>query len=56
MLFRSFDEDGALFCNQRYGDWPTALEGDPWRGPAWMLLSAGKAAAATSCVPGHEPD
>ena len=51
-----FDEDGALFCNQRYGDWPTALEGDPWRGPAWMLLSAGKAAAASSCVPGHEPD
>ena len=51
-----FDADGELFCNQRYGDWPMAAEGDPWRGPAWMLLSVGKAAAASSCVPGHEPD
>ncbi|MBQ6465605.1 MAG: family 43 glycosylhydrolase [Oscillospiraceae bacterium] len=51
-----FDEDGELFCNQRYGDWPMALEGEPWRGPAWMLLSVGKAASASSCVPGHEPD
>ena len=51
-----FDEDGELFCNQRYGDWPMAVEGDPWRDPKWMLLSAGKAATASSCVPGHEPD
>jgi hypothetical protein len=51
-----FDEDGELFCNQRYGDWPMALEGEPWRDPAWMLLSVGKAAAASSFVPGHEPD
>ena len=51
-----FDADGELFCNQRYGDWPMAAEGDPWREPAWMLLSVGKAAAASSCVPGHEPD
>ena len=50
-----FDEDGELFCNQRYGDWPMALEGDPWRDPAWMLLSVGKAATASSFVPGHEP-
>ena len=50
-----FDEDGELFCNQRYGDWPMALEGDPWRDPAWMLLSVGKAAAASSFVSGHEP-
>ncbi|MGX8692987.1 MAG: family 43 glycosylhydrolase [Clostridia bacterium] len=51
-----FDEDGELFCNQRYGDWPMALEGDPWRDPAWMLLSVGKAATASSFVPGHKPE
>ena len=51
-----FDADGELFCNQRYGDWPMAAEGDPWRDPAWMLLSVGKAATASSFAPGHEPD
>ena len=51
-----FDADGELFCNQRYGDWPMALEGDPWRDPAWMLLSTGKTATASSFVPGHEPE
>lgn len=51
-----FDTDGELFCNQRYGDWPMALEGDPWRDPAWMLLSVGKAACASSDLPGHEAD
>jgi hypothetical protein len=54
-----FDADGELFCNQRYGDWPMAVSGaaeDPWRDPAWMLLSAGKAATASSCTEGHEPE
>ena len=51
-----FDSDGELFCNQRYGDWPMAAEGDPWRDPKWMLLSVGKAATASSFLPGHEPD
>ena len=51
-----FDESGELFCNQRYGDWPTALDGEPWRDPAWMLLSVGKAATASSFAPGHEPE
>ena len=51
-----FDADSELFCNQRYGDWPFSLEGEPWRDPAWMLLSVGKTAAASSCVPGHEPE
>ena len=54
-----FDSDGELFCNQRYGDWPMAVTGgkdDPWRDPDWMLLSAGKAAAASSFLPGHEPE
>ena len=50
-----FDKDSELFCNQRYGDWPMTTEGDPWRDPAWMLLSAGKAASASSCAEGHEP-
>ena len=50
-----FDADGELFCNQRYGDWPIAAEGDPWRNPAWMLLSAGKQADASSWTQGHEP-
>ena len=53
-----FDSDGELFCNQRYGDWPTEVSGgrdDPWRDPPWMLLSAGKAASASSSAPGHEP-
>ena len=52
-----FDAEGELYCNQRYGDWPTALSGekdDPWRDPVWMLLSVGKGAAASSCLPGHE--
>lgn len=51
-----FDSDGELFCNQRYGDWPMAAAGDPWRDPEWMLLSVGKAATASSFLPGHEPD
>ena len=54
-----FDADGELFCNQRYGDWPTAVSGekdDPWRNPAWMLLSVGKTASASSSQPEHRPE
>ena len=54
-----FDADGELFCNQRYGDWPMSVaEGsdEPWRDPAWMLLSVWKQADASSSVPGHEPE
>ena len=51
-----FDADGELFCNQRYGDWPMTVEGDPWRDPTWMLLSAGKKATASSFTEGHEPE
>lgn len=53
-----FDEDGELFCNQRYGDWPMRIEQgkmDPWRKPEWMLLSYNKPATASSHVPGKEP-
>ncbi len=52
-----FDQDGELFCNQRYGDWPTAVGesfDDPWRDPEWMLLSVGKTASASSQAEGHE--
>ena len=54
-----FDAEGELFCNQRYGDWPLRVgeeETDPWRKPAWMLLSAHKGATASSSLPGHEPE
>ena len=54
-----FDADGDLFCNQRYGDWPMTLSGfrqDPFRDPAWMLLSAKKAACASSFAQGCEPE
>ncbi len=51
-----FDADDELFCNQRYGDWPMTVEGDPWRDPAWMLLSVGKKATASSFADGHEPE
>lgn len=58
-----WDEDGELFCNQRYGDWPMRVTDgrlDPWADPEWMLLSYGKAARASSCIedkgPGHVTD
>lgn len=43
-----FDADGALFCDQRYGDWPRRADAAPWEGPEWMLLSYGKRAYAAS--------
>jgi len=54
-----FDADGELFCNQRYGDWPAAIDKirkNPWSNPDWMLLSAGKQMTASSFVRGYEPD
>ncbi|WP_068505145.1 family 43 glycosylhydrolase [Paenibacillus kribbensis] len=52
-----FDQDGELFCNQRYGDWPMKVEQaamNPWSNPDWMLLSYGKPATASSYVEGKE--
>lgn len=46
-----WDEDGELFCNQCYGDWPYSLEAlrkNPWAEPKWMLLSYGATATASS--------
>jgi hypothetical protein len=43
-----FDQDGELFCDQRYGDWPMNVEHQPWDKPEWMLLSYGKEVTASS--------
>ena len=59
MFPAGFDADGDFFCNQRYGDWPLAVEEaqmDPWRGPAWYLLSYNKKMTASSCMEGNEPE
>jgi xylan 1,4-beta-xylosidase len=52
-----FDQDGELFCNQRYGDWPIRIDQasmNPWSNPEWLLLSYGKPAKASSCENGKE--
>ncbi len=54
-----FDQEGELFCNQRYGDWPQDLEKlrkNPWTNPDWMLLSVGKTVTASSWTKDHEPE
>lgn len=54
-----FDEDGELFCNQRYGDWPVAVEEentDAWVNPQWYLLSYKKSVRASSYEKGKEPE
>lgn len=54
-----FDEDGILFCNQNFADYPIHIpEGkfDPRSiKPQWMLLSYKKEATASSSKAGHEP-
>lgn len=50
-------QEGELFCNQRYGDWPKKIEQgviDPWENPEWMLLSCGKPAKAFSFKEGND--
>lgn len=42
------DDDGELFCDQRYGDWPLRVDQKPWDKPDWMLLSYGKKVTASS--------
>ena len=54
-----FDKDGELYCNQRYGDWPFAVEAgkmNPWKNPDWFLLSYGKLVTASSFCQGREPE
>lgn len=43
-----FDSDGELFCDQRYGDWPTDLSAPAFSDPPWMLLSRGKHVSVSS--------
>ena len=41
-------EDGELFCDQRFGDWPICVEKEAWENPEWMLISYGKKVTASS--------
>ena len=54
-----FDEDGVLFCNQSFGDYPLRVpEGrfDPMSvQPEWMLLSYRKPVSVSSTAPGSDP-
>ncbi len=55
-----FDDEGVLFCNQEFGDYPLRLADgpvDPWTGfsTGWMLQSYGASATASSSAVGHEP-
>lgn len=56
-----FDEDGTLFCNQNFADYPTLVPDrlvdprtDTFAG--WMLLSYRASASASSSAEGHGPD
>ena len=54
-----FDQDGELFCNQNYGDWPIAVaegKNDPWREPQWYLLNYAKPASCSSFMEGKGAD
>lgn len=54
-----FDANGELFCNQRYGDWPVAVENiemNPWKNPEWYLLSYGKKVSSSQFTEGHNPE
>ena len=43
-----FDKDGELLCDQRFGDWPIAMDAKPFDKPDWMLLSYGKPVEVSS--------
>ncbi|MFD4508568.1 family 43 glycosylhydrolase [Streptomyces sp. NPDC058457] len=53
-----FDDEGVLFCNQNFADYPMAVPDGPfapWTPPTWMLLSYKADVAASSAAPGHGP-
>ena len=55
-----FDEDGVLFCNQNFADFPMHVPDrafDPWTeaSSGWMLLSHRATATASSSLAGHRP-
>lgn len=43
-----FDEDGELYCDQRFGDWPIRMDAEPFAKSDWMLLSYGKPVTVSS--------
>lgn len=43
-----FDADGELYCDQRFGDWPIAMDAKAFDKPDWMLLSYGKGVTVSS--------
>lgn len=43
-----FDEDGELYCDQRFGDWPIRMDAEPFAKPDWMLFSYGKPVTVSS--------
>lgn len=56
-----FDDDGILYCDTAYGDFP--LYGPSGeeprsgpRGPGWMILNYAKPARASSTLGGHAPN
>ncbi len=44
----SYDKEGGLYCDQRYGDWPINTEAPLFAKPDWMLLSYGKQVTVSS--------
>ncbi|MBP3890979.1 MAG: family 43 glycosylhydrolase [Solobacterium sp.] len=44
-----FDEEGELYCDQRFGDWPINIESKPFENPDWYLLSYQKPVQVSSC-------
>ena len=43
-----FNEDGDMFCDQRFGDWPVRMDAKPFDKPDFMLLSYGCKASVSS--------
>lgn len=53
-----FDNEGVLFCNQTFADYPMVIPDrpfDPWNETfaGWMLLSLNKPVTASSALPDH---
>ena len=54
-----FDNDGVLFCNTRFGDYPMTHPTKTWENPwedtfsGWMLLNYNKPVSASSEDPAH---
>lgn len=45
-----FDQDGELYCDQRFADWPIAMDAKPFAKPEQMLLSYKKTVTVSSGV------